>query len=92
MENIKDKNYDFIDMGEGNLFHIILTEHSPYEGVEYQYGKVKLVEDNDQLRLTFEYEVFDNPNSYNTESKGFVDYIGVILKDNLEKVLLDKGN
>lgn len=89
LQKIDDDEYDIIDMGEDNFHRIILKEDSPYHGVIFQFGKVQLIEEDEQLRVKFEYEVFENPRFFDTsKSSNFVSYIGQILVNNLEELLI----
>lgn len=88
LQKIDDDEYDIIDMGEDNFHRIILKEDSPYRGVIFQFGKVQLIEEDEQLRVKFEYEVFANPNFMNTDSDKFRQYAGHILVNNLEELLI----
>jgi len=56
-----------------------------YENVIYTYGKVKPVEENDKLRLKFEYNVHENPNDVDTDSDEFINMIGDILTMEIDK-------
>lgn len=53
---------------------IRLTD-GPYEGTVYKYGRVQLIEEQDQLRLKFEYELNDGTRL----DEDFVQHIGPIL-------------
>lgn len=85
---VDDEQYEILDQGEDRFQHIKLNDTAPFPGVEFQFGEVKLYEENDQLRVSFDYEVFDNPRLVNTFSKQFIDYIGNILMTNLEELLI----
>jgi hypothetical protein len=84
---IQDDDYEIIDRGEENFHHIRLKA-APYADVVYQYGAVSLYEENDSLRVAFGYEVFENKNNVNTTSRAFIDYIGHILMNNLDELLI----
>jgi len=56
-----------------------------YENVIYTYGKVKPIEENDKLRLKFEYNIHENPNQVNTDSNEFINIIGDILTIEIDK-------
>lgn len=88
LKKIPDDDYEIVDRGEENFHHILLKGDSPFAGVLYQYGKVNLVEEEDQLRVKFEYEVFENKRQIDTKSAVFVEYIGQILVVNLEEILI----
>jgi len=84
---ISHDEYEFIDRGEENFHHIKLVDKSPYKDVVFQFGEVKLLEEDGALRVKFEYEVFENPRFLDTKSDKFVNYIGEILITNLEELL-----
>ena len=85
---IQDEEYDIIDQGADNFHRIVLNNTSPWPAVVFQFGVVKLIEENDSLRVSFEYELFENKHFLNTKSDEFIDYIGSILMNNLEELLL----
>lgn len=62
---------------------IELTE-GPYEGIVYKYGRVNLIEEDDSLRIQFDYELDDGSHLNNN----FVQYIGPILSDLIEEGLM----
>lgn len=88
LKKIEYEEYDIIDCGDENFHRVLLKETSAYPGVLFQFGKVNFVEENDSLRVKFEYEVFDNPNQLNTKSDEFIEYIGRLLMTCLEEILL----
>lgn len=86
---ITDDDYDIVDNGPDRFHHVKLGDKSPFPGVVYQYGEVKLIEEDDSLRVKFKFEIFDNPSDLKVErSDAFVDYIGEILMKNLEELLI----
>ena len=60
-------------------------EEGNYKGVIYTYGKVSPIEEEEKLRLKFEYNVHENPNKCDTESSDFINVIGDILAIEVEK-------
>lgn len=63
-----------------NDMWIELTE-GPYEGIVYKYGRVNLIEEDDCLRIQFEYERLDKqPHTHE-----FTQYIGPILTELIEE-------
>lgn len=60
----------------------IKLNEGPYTGVVYKYGRVELIEEGDQLRIRFEYELQDGTRL----DSEFVQHIGPILTE-----LIDKG-
>lgn len=54
----------------------------PYKGTIYKYGRVELIEEDDTLRIKFEYQTQDG----STKDREFVQFIGPILSE-----LIDKG-
>lgn len=55
----------------------------PFEGIIYTYGKVDLNadEENDTLKLHFEYEILDYNNKVLVKTEPFEAYIGKILEE-----------
>ena len=60
-------------------------EEGTYKDVIYTYGKVSPIEENEKLRLKFDYNVHENPNKCDTESTDFINVIGDILAIEVEK-------
>lgn len=77
-------NYTYMENPKSDLtgFRII---DGVYKDVVYTYGKVKPIEENDRLRLKFEYDVHENPNQADTECSDFINTIGDILTKEVEK-------
>lgn len=55
----------------------------PFAGIMYKYGKVELIEEDDQLRMVFEYDT----DTGQQLDKDFNDYIGDILVQMIEEGL-----
>ena len=55
----------------------------PFEGIIYSYGKVSLNadEENDIMKLAFEYEILDYNNKVLVKMEPFEKYIGKILEE-----------
>lgn len=62
----------------------VKLNEGPYAGIIYKYGRVQLIEEGDQLRVRFEYELEDGSKLDNE----FVQYIGPILTELIEKGLV----
>lgn len=64
------------------LSAVKLTEE-PYAGIIYSYGKVSfdVDEQNDKLKINFDYEVHDMNSKVITDPKPFEEYIGNILQE-----------
>ena len=60
-------------------------EEGTYKDVIYTYGKVSPIEEDEKLRLKFEYNVHENPNECDTDSSDFINVIGDILAIEVEK-------
>jgi len=61
-----------------------------YLNVVYKYGKVGFAsEENErgELPMKFDYDILKNPENKDTESQEFIDYIGDILIELLDKQL-----
>lgn len=88
LRKVQDDDYEIIDKGDDSFHHILLKESSPFASVTFQFGKVQLIEENDSLRVKFEYEVFSNPGRHDVLGEEFREYIGHILMTNLEEILI----
>jgi len=62
---------------------IKLTD-GPYAGIVYKYGRVQLIEEDDSLRVRFEYELEDGSKL----DSNFVQHIGPILTELIEHGLI----
>ena len=60
-------------------------EEGTYKDVIYTYGKVSPIEEDEKLRLKFEYNVHENPNKCDTDSSDFINVMGDILAIEVEK-------
>lgn len=69
-------------------FTPVRLENGEWAGVIYHYGKAKFAEENDCLRLRFEYYVLENQDKIDpADSDRFLQYIGDILVDILDRNL-----
>lgn len=80
------KNYELLDE-DYNGNQLIKLTSSEYSGIIYTYGRVRLLEEDDQLRVQFEYEIQENPVGV-LDPTIFRNHIGDILIDLLEENLL----
>ena len=69
---------DYTEKTIGGLPCIQLTA-GPYEGIDYTYGRVQLVEEGDQLRLTFDLRVLNDVDCLEQDHE-FIQYVGDILE------------
>jgi hypothetical protein len=66
-------------------FTPIRLENGEWAGVVYHYGRTRLLEEDDCVRLSFEYYVVENPGALKTvDAQRFLQYIGDILADIME--------
>ncbi len=80
------KQYELLDEDvNGNQLIKLLSNE--YSGIIYTYGRVRLLEEEDCLRVQFEYDIHENPQEEVNPSK-FRNHIGDILIDLLEENLL----
>ena len=80
------KNYTLLDDDVDGLYKILLTD-GKYKGIIYTYGRVRLLEEDDVLRVQFEYNIQENPVG-DVNPTEFRSHIGDILVDMLEENLL----
>jgi|TARA_R110002074_G_scaffold39962_2_gene107171 hypothetical protein len=77
-------NYTYMENPKSDLTGFRITD-GVYKDVVYTYGKVQPIEENDKLRLKFEYNIVENPSGVDTEDKNFINVIGDILTIEVEK-------
>ena len=85
------KRYVFVQK-DGDDFTCIKIIEGKYENVIYKYGKVGFGKDENPdgtLPMKFDYDIVSNPNKADIDSKDFVDFIGDILMEQLEKQVKD---
>ena len=85
------KRYVFVQK-EGDDFTCIKIVEGKFENVIYKYGKVEFAKDENPdgtLPMKFDYDILSNPNKADIDSKEFIDYIGDILMEQLEKQIKD---
>lgn len=80
------KQYELLDEDHNGNQLIKLTSRE-YSGIIYTYGRVRLLEEEDQLRVQFEFDIHENPVGFVDRDK-FRNHIGDILIDLLEENLL----
>ena len=85
------KKYKYVQNKDAKWQGIGLTENAGfYQGVVYRYGKVTPIEENDKLRLNFEWQILDSNGLGKEHFKDeFFDLIGDILYDIMDEQLKD---
>ena len=76
--------YKLLDETANDCQLVMLTSED-YYGIIYTYGRVRLIEEDDLLRIQFEYEIHENPKG-ELDEKTFRNHIGDILVE-----LIDQG-
>ena len=77
---------------DGDDFTCIKLIEDKYLGVVYKYGNVAFAKDekpDGTLPMKFDYDIIKNPDNIDTNNQQFIDYIGDILIELLEKQLKD---
>jgi len=77
---------------EGDDFTCIKLVEDKYLNIVYKYGKLLFAKNENSdgtLPLKFDYTVIKNPDNVDTNSQEFINYIGDILVELLEKQLKD---
>ena len=87
-DKTKNKKYTFVQK-EGDDFTCIKLLQAPYKGIIYKYGKVGFAKDEDDkgnLPMKFDYDIIFNPfDETSIDKQEFIDYIGDILVELLDK-------
>ncbi len=77
---------------EGDDFTCIKLVEDKYLNIVYKYGKLAFAKDerpDGTLPMKFDYTVIKNPDNVDTNSQEFINYIGDILIELLDKQLTD---
>ena len=77
---------------EGDDFTCITLVEDKYLNIVYKYGKLAFAKDerpDGTLPMKFDYTVIKNPDDVDTNSQEFINYIGDILIELLDKQLTD---
>ena len=80
--------YNFVENNKANLTGFKISE-GKFKDVIYYYGKVKFIEEDEKLRLKFDYNVARNPDNVDTDGEEFRQVIGDILAENIEREIDD---
>ena len=86
-DQTKNKKYAFVQR-EGDDFTCIKLLQGKYKGIIYKYGKVGFAKEerpDGTLPMKFDYDIIFNPHETNIDKQDFIDYIGDILIEQLEK-------
>ena len=88
MEKKSSKKYAFVQR-EGDDFTCIKLLEGKYKGIIYKYGNVGFAKDENPdgtLPMKFDYDIIFNPHEETSiDKQEFIDYIGDILIEQLEK-------
>ena len=80
------ENFELLDEDYNGKQLIKLTSKE-YSGIIYTYGRVNLIEEDDLLRIQFEYDVHENPIG-ELDKQEFMNHIGQILTELINAQLL----
>ena len=87
-DQTKNRKYAFVQR-EGDDFTCIKLLEGKYKGIIYKYGKVGFAKEerpDGTLPMKFDYDIIFNPHEESSiDKQEFIDYIGDILIEQLEK-------
>ena len=86
-DQTKNKKYVFVQR-DGDDFSCIKLLEGKYKGVIYKYGKVGFAKEENPdgtLPMKFDYDIIFNPHETSIDKQEFIDYIGDILIELMEK-------
>ena len=86
-DQTKNNKYAFVQK-QGEDFTCIKILEGKFKGIIYKYGKVGFAKDENPdgtLPMKFDYDIIFNPHETNIDKQEFIDYIGDILIEVLEK-------
>ena len=82
--------YDETISYESNTTVPIRILKGKYEGLVYQYGTIKFLEEEDNVRCNFTYDILENPNNIK-ENQNLVNQLGEILVEVLNDEIEESG-
>jgi len=88
-DQTKNKKYAYVQR-DGDDFTCIKLLEGKYKGIIYKYGKVGFAKEekpDGTLPMKFDYDIIFNPHETNIDKQEFIDYIGDILIEQLERQL-----
>ena len=86
-DQTKNRKYAFVQK-EGDDFTCIKLLQGKYKGIIYKYGKVGFAKEerpDGTLPMKFDYDIIFNPHETDLDKQEFIDYIGDILIEQLDK-------
>ena len=86
-DQTKNKKYVFVQK-DGEDYTCIKLIEGKYKGIIYKYGKVGFAPKENPdgtMPMKFDYDIIFNPHEENIDKQEFIDYIGDILIELLEK-------
>ena len=86
-DQTKNKKYAYVQRDDDDFTCIKLLE-GKYKGIIYKYGKVgfgKEEKPDGTLPMKFDYDIIFNPHETDIDKQEFIDYIGDILIEQLER-------
>ena len=86
-DQTNNKKYAYVQR-DGDDFTCIKLLEGKYKGIIYKYGKVGFAKEekpDGTLPMKFDYDIIFNPHEKNIDKQEFIDYIGDILIEQLER-------
>ena len=86
-DQTKNKKYAYVQRDDDDFTCIKLLE-GKYKGIIYKYGKVGFAKEekpDGTLPMKFDYDIIFNPHEKDIDKQEFIDYIGDILIEQLER-------
>jgi hypothetical protein len=86
-DQTNNKKYAYVQR-DGDDFTCIKLLEGKYKGIIYKYGKVGFAKEekpDGTLPMKFDYDIIFNPHETDIDKQEFIDYIGDILIEQLER-------
>ena len=80
--------YTYVDGNEQQNIKILSGN---FTGVVFEYGSVKFLEENDSIRVDFDYNLIENPNEAEVTPDRVITVFGDIIMDVLEREMKQGG-
>ena len=85
-------NYEFLEYSGTDPSETcpIKIKSGEYAGIIFKYGKISLIEENDNLNVTMDIEIVDAPENFNKNEQNFINIVGEIFVQIVESGVVSK--
>jgi len=87
-------NYEFLEYSGTDPSETcpIKIKGGQYDGIVFKYGKISLLEENDNLNVTMDIEMVNAPEDFNKNEQNFINIVGEIFVQIVESGVVTRNN